>query len=359
MKMATAAFAPLTGAVDNGKSYNVERVLRSNIVYSDYYRQLCKVTDFMTLVDEMYNEVTHVEPWMSGNARGPSTAFCILYRLFTLAPSVASEDEESETQMLDDTQIAHLLNHGDSPYIRAIGFLYLRYVCPHKKLITHLEPYFADDERFAPTADPRKETTVGAFVRDLVLDQHYFETIFPRIPEVARRELVRAIAERGFEQQPAGLGGVGGPSRRGDDGRARPQSVKAALSVDVGQRAPHVKRAAERGMFGTDPGSRARAYGEQGEQGEQGKAAAAMDGVLAGATTGLVAGAAATTTGARATGAGTGTAVGTTRTAGEAHASGVGAAAAAAAATGRAMTAGGAVQKRDARRRRREKWYEK
>ena len=184
MKMATAAFAPLTGAVDNGKSYNVERVLRSNIVYSDYYRQLCKVTDFMTLVDEMYNEVTHVEPWMSGNARGPSTAFCILYRLFTLAPSVASEDGEHETQMLDDTQIAHLLNHGDSPYIRAIGFLYLRYVCPHKKLITHLEPYFADDERFAPTADPRKETTVGAFVRDLVLDQHYFETIFPRIPEV-------------------------------------------------------------------------------------------------------------------------------------------------------------------------------
>ena len=262
--MATAAFAPLTGAVDNGKSYNVERVLRSNIVYSDYYRQLCKVTDFMTLVDEMYNEVTHVEPWMSGNARGPSTAFCILYRLFTLAPSVASEDGEHETQMLDDTQIAHLLNHGDSPYIRAIGFLYLRYVCPHKKLITHLEPYFADDERFAPTADPRKETTVGAFVRDLVLDQHYFETIFPRIPEVARRELVRAIAERGFEQQPAGLGGVGGPSRRGEDGRARPQSVKAALSVDVGQRAPHVKRAAERGTFGTDPGSRAR-------EGEQGK----------------------------------------------------------------------------------------
>ena len=253
--MATAAFAPLTGAVDNGKSYNVERVLRSNIVYSDYYRQLCKVTDFMTLVDEMYNEVTHVEPWMSGNARGPSTAFCILYRLFTLAPTrKLGDDGDDETQFLEDTQIKHLLDHGDSPYIRAIGFLYLRYVCPHKKLLEHLEPYLADGEKFAPTADPRRETTMGAFVRDLILDQHYFETIFPRIPEVTRRTLVKAIEERGLNTQPAGLGGVGGASRRGDDGRARPQSVKAALSVNVGQRAPHVKGAAERGR-GIDPGA--------------------------------------------------------------------------------------------------------
>ena len=271
--MATAAFAKLTGAVDNGKSYNVEKVLRSNIVYSDYYRQLCKVTDFMTLVDEMYNEVTHVEPWMSGNARGPSTAFCILYRLFTLAPTVASEDGDGETQMLEETQIAHLLNHGDSPYIRAIGFLYLRYVCPHKKLIKHLEPYFADDEKFAPTADPNKETTIGAFVRDLVLDQYYFETIFPRIPEVTRRELVRAIRERGYAAEPVGLGGVSGPSRRGDDGRARPQSVKAALSVDVGQRAPHVKGAGERGR-GFDQGPRARDHarfgGARGSRGRDG-----------------------------------------------------------------------------------------
>jgi pre-mRNA-splicing factor 38B len=209
----------------------------------------------MTLVDEMYNEVTHVEPWMSGNARGPSTAFCILYRLFTLAPTrKLGDDGDDETQFLEDTQIKHLLDHGDSPYIRAIGFLYLRYVCPHKKLLEHLEPYLADDEKFAPTNDPRRETTMGAFVRDLILDQHYFETIFPRIPEVTRRTLVKAIEERGLNTQPAGLGGVGGASRRGDDGRAWPQSSKAALSVNVGQRAPHVKGAAERGR-GIDPGA--------------------------------------------------------------------------------------------------------
>ena len=242
--MATAAFAPVTGAVDNGKSYNVEKVLRSNIVYSEYYRQLCKITDFMVLVDEIYNEVTHVEPWMSGNARGPSTAFCVLYRLFTL-----------RADGLDDAQIRHLLNHGDSPYIRALGFLYLRYVCPHKELEKYFEPHFGDLEEIAPTSDENEKTTVGQFARDLICDQYYFETIFPRIPEVTRRALVWKIKEAGFSEHPKGCGGVGGSRRGGAEAGARPRSVKAALAVAAGQRAPHVGASAERGR-GIDPSSR-------------------------------------------------------------------------------------------------------
>ena len=100
-----ASFQPITGAVDNGKSYNMERVLRSNVLNSTYFTQLCKVEDFMDLVDEIYNEVDHVEPWMSGNARGPSTAFCLLYRLFTME--------------LDDRNINHLINH------RAVSYTHL------------------------------------------------------------------------------------------------------------------------------------------------------------------------------------------------------------------------------------------
>ena len=133
----SSAYAPIAGALDNGKSYNLERVLRSNIVYSDYYRQLCKVTDFMELVDEIYNEVDHCEPWMSGNARGPSTAFCNLFRLCTME--------------LEDAQITHLIRHRDSPYIRALGFLYVRYVVDHKEMPRWFEPYFADDEPIAPS----------------------------------------------------------------------------------------------------------------------------------------------------------------------------------------------------------------
>ena len=109
------AMALLGGqALDNGKSYNMEKVLRTNILASDYFSQLVKMNDFYELVDEIYNEVDHVEPWMSGNARGPSTAFCLLYRLFTME--------------IEDNEVEPLINHGDSPYIRALGFLYVRYV---------------------------------------------------------------------------------------------------------------------------------------------------------------------------------------------------------------------------------------
>jgi pre-mRNA-splicing factor 38B len=29
---------------------------------------------------------------------------------------------------IEDNEVKHLINHGDSPYIRALGFLYVRYV---------------------------------------------------------------------------------------------------------------------------------------------------------------------------------------------------------------------------------------
>lgn len=52
--------------------------------------------------------VDNVEPWMSGNARGPTTAFNLLYRLCQLRPTHG--------------EIRMMLDHKDSPYIRAVGF---------------------------------------------------------------------------------------------------------------------------------------------------------------------------------------------------------------------------------------------
>ncbi len=48
----------------------------------------------------------NVEPWMSGNARGPSSAFCLMHRLFTLK--------------ISNREVKALLDHKDSPYIRAV-----------------------------------------------------------------------------------------------------------------------------------------------------------------------------------------------------------------------------------------------
>lgn len=65
----------------NLTTYNMENVLRSNIVNSEYFRDTCgKLNSWEEVVDEIYYSVSDVEPWMSGNARGASTAFCLLYR---------------------------------------------------------------------------------------------------------------------------------------------------------------------------------------------------------------------------------------------------------------------------------------
>jgi PRP38 family len=94
----------------NTSTYNFETVLRKNVVDSEYYRKTCmKLQTVEDLIDQVYYDVFDVEPWMSGNARGASSAFCLLYRLGQLKPM--------------EEQIQAFLDHTDSPYIRAVSYL--------------------------------------------------------------------------------------------------------------------------------------------------------------------------------------------------------------------------------------------
>lgn len=92
----------------NKTTYNIETVLRKNIVDSEYWRNTCaKLQTWEEIVDQIFYDVDHVEPWMSGNARGASSAFGLLYRLAQIQPS--------------EEQVEALLTHEDSCYIRAVG----------------------------------------------------------------------------------------------------------------------------------------------------------------------------------------------------------------------------------------------
>lgn len=85
----------------------MEKVLCMNILSSDYFKELFRLKSYHEVIDEIYNQVDHVEPWMTGNCRGPSTAFCLLYKFFTMKLTVK--------------QMHGLLKHPDSPYIRAVS----------------------------------------------------------------------------------------------------------------------------------------------------------------------------------------------------------------------------------------------
>ncbi|WOL14190.1 hypothetical protein Cni_G22970 [Canna indica] len=201
----------------------LEKVLSMNILSSDYFKELYRLKTYHEVIDEIYNQVDHVEPWMTGNCRGPSTAFCLLYKFFTMKLTVK--------------QMHGLLKHPDSPYIRAVGFLYLRYIADPKTLWTWYEPYIKDDEEFSPGSNGRL-TTMGVYVRDLLLGQYYFDTLFPRIPVPVMRQVVSNLETL---KLPSKFSGVTGECTRqgSDDIARRPPSVKAALSVSFGQRAPH------------------------------------------------------------------------------------------------------------------------
>lgn len=88
----------------------LEKVLCMNILSSDYFKELYRLKTYHEVIDEIYNQVDHVEPWMTGNCRGPSTAFCLLYKFFTMKLTVK--------------QMHGLLKHPDSPYIRAVSAVF-------------------------------------------------------------------------------------------------------------------------------------------------------------------------------------------------------------------------------------------
>jgi pre-mRNA-splicing factor 38B len=159
----------------NDRTYNLNPLLAQNIVASEYFRRdLVQIQTYREVVDEIYNRCDHCAPWAAGTSRAPSTAFCLLMKLFVMR--------------LTRRQMHSLLSHEDSPYIRALGFLYLRYTCEPKGLWKWFEPYIDDPEEFVPSpGDP--PVTMGMFVQRLIKELQYFGTLLPRIPVLIERKM--------------------------------------------------------------------------------------------------------------------------------------------------------------------------
>ena len=88
-----------------------------------------------------------------------------------------------------------LLEHVDSPYIRAIGFLFLRYAGDPKVVWQWIEPYLYDEEPTSVEASASKQqsdaenNTVGDFVRRLFKERNYYGTVLPRLPIQIERDI--------------------------------------------------------------------------------------------------------------------------------------------------------------------------
>jgi len=97
-------------------------------------------------------------------------------------------------QRLTRKQMEGMLKHPDSPYIRGVGFLYLRYNQDPKNLWSWFEPYLLDEEPVSLKQDGRP-TTIGRFVRELLTDQKFCDQLLPRIPVPVMKDIDQKLRE--------------------------------------------------------------------------------------------------------------------------------------------------------------------
>eukprot|EP00797_Seminavis_robusta_P005238 Sro1343_g264640.1 splicing factor 38B (434) ;mRNA; r:18348-20148 len=158
-------------------SFRFEPLLLDNIKKSSYFVKVCReIKDWTALVDEIYYKVDHMEPWAPGGVKTPSMGFSLLLRLLTMRSTT--------------NQMELMLKHVDSAYIRAVGFLYLRYSCEPEHLFKWFQPYLYDEEPIQVGAGKKKagnnnnksNETIGSFVRSLLSRRDYYGTMLPRLP---------------------------------------------------------------------------------------------------------------------------------------------------------------------------------
>ena len=157
------------------ETFNLHQMLYEKTFESEYFKALFIFKTFEKVVDVIYEKVTYVEPWAATEVRSPSSAYCLLLKLFHLR--------------LTEPQVRALLDHGDSTYIRALGALYVRYACPPEQLWRWLGDYADDFEEFAPGLDKTRTTTFGEYCLGLFTDLQYYTTMLPRIPVPVMRTI--------------------------------------------------------------------------------------------------------------------------------------------------------------------------
>jgi len=178
----------------NQQTMNLNPLILTNIRNSPYSKvNLVELKTYHEVVDEIYYKVSHLEPWekgsrktsgqtgMCGGVRGVgaggiiSSAFCLLYKLSTIK--------------LTHKQIISMMNHADSPFIRGLGFMYVRFTQPPADLMGWFEDYLDDEEVIDCKAGGGKEITIGEMVKQFLTKLEWFDTRFPRIPVPVQKEI--------------------------------------------------------------------------------------------------------------------------------------------------------------------------
>jgi len=159
----------------NSSNFNINNLLFNNIMENDYFRALYQLRTYHEVIGEIQRSVIHVEPWQTGTSRFPSSAFCLLVKFMLMRLTVK--------------QMNGLLDFEGCSFVRAIGFLYLRYTCAPADLWKWYEPYLEDSEEIFPASDKTIKMSMGQYLIKLLIEMQYFGTTLPRIPVPIERKI--------------------------------------------------------------------------------------------------------------------------------------------------------------------------
>ncbi|VDP97923.1 unnamed protein product [Trichobilharzia regenti] len=158
----------------NQQTMNLNTMIYTNIVQSPYFKaNLVELKTYHEVIDEIYYKVEHLEPWergsrriggqtgMCGGVRGVgaggivSTAYCLLYKLFTL-----------------------------------------KYCIPPEDFWWWYSPYWGDPEELDVKAGGGCVMTIGHMIEQWLTKLDWFSTLFPRIPVPVQKKLEEKIRLR-------------------------------------------------------------------------------------------------------------------------------------------------------------------
>ena len=109
-------------------------LLRNNIQKSTYFSELQELRTFENVVSEILAQVQYTDPWVVGANGVPSSFFCCLYRLMLMRLTERQVYSLVRPDQIYDANVNNgsggFIQGRNSPFVRAAGLLYIRYLSP-------------------------------------------------------------------------------------------------------------------------------------------------------------------------------------------------------------------------------------
>jgi len=188
-----------------GQNMNMNMLIFNNIRADMYFREeLSHIKTWEGFLEKTVKEVRECTPWITGThtvttkkgmcsgTRGvgtqgrPTRMWTHLVKLWTMKPT--------------ERQLEQLVESKQSPYLRVMGFLYLRYCAPRAVVWDWLSPYIDETEGIQVERLTKTMWPIGKLVRTFLTETKFYDTHFPRFPVKMQRDINAGIKRWDKEQ---------------------------------------------------------------------------------------------------------------------------------------------------------------